>query len=150
MKVSFTSGEYARLLELVHLGLTAAGARPESPSSMPKRYNEIAQKVFELAELFGCADAVERDGCGQLFLTPAFVAGPVGETLERFVESVFWSELVARLAERDFKHELRVTELSAKLSADHKERLGRVEKSYWREFEARGLDNVILLRGGNG
>jgi hypothetical protein len=150
MKVSFTTREYTRLLELVHLGLAMAGARPDDPGTVPDRYSEIAQKVFGLAEPFGCADLVATDGTGQLFLTDALVAGPAGEKIDRFVESVFWSELVARLAERDFQSELGVTELSDKLSADEKERLGRVEDSYWREFEARGVDNLILLRGGKG
>jgi hypothetical protein len=127
-----------------------AGARPDDPNSMPERYHEIAQKVFGLAEVFGCADLVAADGTGQLFLTDTVVAGPVGEKVDRFVESVFWSELVARLAERDFQSELGVSQLSEKLSADEKERLGRVEDSYWREFEARGVDNLILLRGGKG
>ena len=150
MKVSFTTREYARLLELVHLGLSMAGARPDDSGAVPERYNEIAQKVFGLAEAFGCADLVATDGTGQLFLADTLVAGPVGEKIDRFVESVFWSELVARLAERDFQSELGVTELSDKLSADERERLGRVEDSYWREFEARGVDNLILLRGGKG
>ncbi len=150
MKVSFTSREYARLLELVHLGLSMAGSRPDEPATVPERYHEISQKVFVLAEPFGCADLVVTDGNGQLFPAETLMAGPVSETIDRFVESVFWSELVARLAERDFQNELGVTELSEKLSADEKERLGRVEDSYWREFEARGVDNLILLRGGKG
>lgn len=150
MKVSFTTREYTRLLELVHLGLSMAGTRPDDPGAVPERYVEIAQKVFELAESFGCAELVATDGAGQLFLTDALVAGPAGEKFDRFVESVFWSELVARLAERDFQSELGVSELSDKLSADEKERLGRVEDSYWREFEVRGVDNLILLRGGKG
>ena len=54
MKVSFNPKEYARLLELVHLGLWVAGSRPEDPATMPARYAEIAQKTFGLAETFGC------------------------------------------------------------------------------------------------
>ena len=52
MKVSFTQKEFSRLLELVHLGLTVAGSRPDDPATMPERYSDLAQKVFGLAEPF--------------------------------------------------------------------------------------------------
>jgi len=45
MKVSFTPKEYARLLELAHLGLWVAGARPDDPATMPERYAAISQKA---------------------------------------------------------------------------------------------------------
>jgi hypothetical protein len=150
MKVSFTPKEYARLLELVYLGLCMAGARPDDPSALPPRYHEIAQKIFALAEPFGCADLVETDVNGQLFPGEKIVTGLAGEKIDRFVEDAFWTELVARLAERDLLSELRATKLRSPLSSDEEERLGRIEDSYWREFEARGVDNLILLRGGNG
>ncbi len=150
MKVSFTPKEYARLLELVHLGLCMAGARPDDPATMPPRYNEIARKVFTLAEPFGCADLVETDVNGQLFPGEKLVTGLAGDKVDRFVEEAFWTELVSRLAERDLLSELSATKLSSPLSSDEEERLGRMEDSYWREFESRGVDNLILLRGGNG
>src|SRR6185436_12885832 len=56
MKVSFTAKEYARLLELVHLGLWVSGARPDDPATTPERFAAISQKAFALAEPLGCAD----------------------------------------------------------------------------------------------
>ena len=47
MKVSFTTKEYTRLLELAHLGLWVAGARPDDPATMPERYAEVSQKVLD-------------------------------------------------------------------------------------------------------
>ena len=63
MKVSFTTKEYARLLELAHLGLWMGGARPDDPATMPERYAELTQKIFGLAETFGCAEGepMKRD-----------------------------------------------------------------------------------------
>lgn len=95
MKVSFTPKEYARLLELVHMGLWMAGARPEDPATMPERYGDIAQKAFALAEPLGCADLVEVDVNGQYFPTEKLTDGPVHERIDQFVEDAFWSELVA-------------------------------------------------------
>jgi hypothetical protein len=150
MKVSFTQKEYARLLELVHLGLWVAGARPDDPATMPERYSELTQKVFAMAELFGCAEMVETDVNGQFFLNEKVTEGPAREKIDRFVEDAFWSELVLRLGERDLRAELGSTKLSDELTEEEEQRLAAIEDNYWREFETNGVDHLIVLRGGQG
>ncbi len=150
MKVSFTTKEYTRLLELAHLGLWVAGARPDDPATMPERYADIAQKVFALAEPFGCADLVETDVNGQWFPNEKLTGGPLQEKLERFADDLFWSELVSRLAERDLRRELGATKLSDELTEEEEHRLAALEDGYWREFETKGVDNLVVLRGGQG
>jgi hypothetical protein len=150
MKVSFTQKEYARLLELVHLGLWMAGARPEDPATMPERYAALAQKTFELAGPFGCADLVEVDVNGQYFPNEKLTDGTVREKIDQFVEDAFWSELVGRLAERDLRAELGPTKLGDELTEAEEERLAALEENYWREFETSGVDHLVLLRGGKG
>lgn len=150
MKVSFTAKDYGRLLELVHLGLWVAGSRPDDPSTMPPRYGDLAQKVFALAEPFGCADLVEADVNGQYFPNEKLTDGTVTEKLEQFVDDAFWSELVSRLAERDLRHELGATKLSDELSEEEEQRLAEIEDTYWREFENNGVDHLVVLRGGQG
>lgn len=150
MKVSFTAKEYARLLELVHLGLWVAGARPDDPATTPERYAALAQKTFALAETFGCADLVERDVNGECYPTEKLTEGPVREKLEQFLEDTFWSELVGRLAERDLRGELGPTKLTADLTTDESVQLDAIEDRYWREFEQSGVEHLVLLRGGRG
>jgi len=152
MKVSFTTKEYTRLLELAHLGLCVTGARADDPATMPERYAELAQKVFGLAEMFGCADLVEADLNGELFPNEKLTDGPVAEKLDRFVEDTFWGELVQRLAERDLRTELGrdATKLGTDYTEEELARLEELEDSYWREFETRGVDHLVLLRGGRG
>jgi hypothetical protein len=150
MKVSFNAKEFARLLELAHLGLWVAGARPEDPATMPERYADISQKVFGLAEPFGCSELVEVDVNGQYFPNEKLTNGPAREKIEQFVEDAFWSELVARLAERDLRQELGATKLSEDLSEDEEKRLAEIEDTYWREFESSGVDHVVILKGGQG
>jgi len=150
MKVSFTTKEYTRLLELVYLGLWVSGARPDDPATMPERYAELTVKVLELATPFGCADMVEADVNGQLFLNEKLAEGDAGEKLEQFVEDAFWGELVARLAERDLRQELGVTKLSEEFTEDESKRLKEIEDTYWREFEAHGVDHLFFLHGGKG
>ena len=150
MKVSFTPKEYARLLELAHLGLWVAGARPDDPGTMPERYAAISQKAFALAEPLGCADLVEMDVNGQYFPNEKLTGGAAREKIDQFVEDAFWSELVARLAERDLRAELGSTKLSEELTEEESERLAAMEEKYWREFEANGVEHVVVLRGGKG
>jgi hypothetical protein len=150
MKVSFSPKEYARLLELAHLGLWVVGSRPEDPATMPERYAAIAQKAFALAEPLGCADLVEMDVNGQYFPNEKLTHGPVREKMDQFVEDAFWSELVARLSERDFRAEMGVTKMSDELTEEEEHRLAAIEDNYWREFETHGVDHLILLRGGQG
>mgnify|MGYP000284467800 CR=1 FL=1 len=150
MKVSFTTKEYARLLELVHLGLCVAGARPDDPATMPERYAGIAQKALGLAEAFGCADLVEMDVNGQYFQNEKLTNGPAREKLDEFAEDVFWAELVGQLAERDLRAELDATKLGDELTESEEERLSAIEDSYWREFETNGVGHLIMLRGGKG
>ncbi|MDO8545417.1 MAG: hypothetical protein Q7S40_33670 [Opitutaceae bacterium] len=150
MKVSFTTKEYARLLELVHLGLWVAGSRPDDPATMPERYTELAQKALALAEPMGCADLVEIDVNGQYFPNEKLTGGAVEEKLEHFVEDAFWSELVGRLAERDLRTELGATKMSDELTEEEEERFVALEDNYWREFETSGVEHLVLLRGGKG
>ncbi|MEY4938296.1 MAG: hypothetical protein RIQ93_31 [Verrucomicrobiota bacterium] len=149
-KISFTTKEYARLLELVHLGLWVAGARPDDPATMPERYAAIAQKTFALAEPFGCADLVEADVNGQFFPNEKLTAGVPQEKLEQFAEQVFWGELAGRLAERDLEGEFTAIKLSEEMTEDEQKRLEAIEDTYWREFEANGVAHLVVLRGGKG
>jgi len=151
MKASFTTKEYTRLLELVHLGLSVAGARADDPATMPERYAEIAQKVFGLAEVFGCADFVEADLNGELFPNEKLTEGVAREKLDSFIEDTFWSELASRLAARDLRAEIGAEAVEAEeLAPEHEEKLAEHEDAYWREFEARGVDHLVILRGGRG
>ena len=150
MKVSFTPKEYGRLLELAHLGLWVAGARPDDPATMPERYAAITTKILGLAEVFGCADLVETDVNGQLFPTEKITDGPAAEKIDKFVEDAFWSELVSRLAERDLRSELGPTKLSEEFTEEEEARLSGFEDGYWREFETNGVQHLVVLRGGQG
>jgi hypothetical protein len=150
MKVSFSAKEYARLLELAYLGLGVAGARSEDSLGVPERYADVTQKLFALAETFGCADLAEVDADGQYFPSAKLEEGPALEKFERFVDESFWAELASRLADRDLRAELGATKLSDTLSDEEGAKLGQLEDGYWREFETNGVDHVQVLRGGHG
>lgn len=150
MKAEFTNRDYARILELAWLGLWVAGLRPDDPKSSPERYAGTAEKLFGSAGSFGCAELVRAGAEGALEPSEKLAEGPARETLEQFVDDTFWAELAQRLAERDLRAELGATKLSEELSDEEQSRLQELEDSYWREFEQRGVDNLVVLRGGRG
>lgn len=150
MKVSFTTKEFARLLELMHLGLTVAGAQADDPATMPERYDDLAQKVLGMAEGFGCAELVESDVNGELFLNERVTEGAAGEKLDAFAEDMFWGELVSRLAARDLRAEIGEAALAEELEPEQEEKLAGYQDAYWREFEQHGVDHLVLLKGGRG
>ncbi len=150
MKVTFTTKEYARILELAYMGLRVASSDCETPDILPERYADAAQKLFALAKPFGCADLVEEIAENEFQPSGKLESGLVIEKLARFTEDAFWRELVERLAERDLRAELGVTKLTDELNEREEKRLEEIEDSYWREFEAKGTDFLVLLKGGRG
>ena len=150
MKVTFTAKEYARILELAYMGLRVASSDSETPDILPERYADAAQKLFALATPFGCADLVEEVAEDEFQPSEKLETGAVLQKLARFTEDAFWRELVERLAERDLRSELGATKLSEELNEEEEKRLEESEDSYWREFEAKGTDFLVLLKGGRG
>lgn len=155
MKVMFTAKEYARLLELVYLGSrVVAGSRPpEEENPHLARYQEIQQKLFDLATPLGCADLVTVGSDG--LLQPSDKLGE-DERLRKIegdnANDVFWHELVARLADRDLAAEQARGHAAGKggppIDADA--RLKDIEDAYWDEFEKNDLANFVLLKGAKG
>ena len=150
MKVTFTTKEYARILELAYMGLRVASSESETPDILPERYADAAQKLFALATPLGCGDLVEEVAEDEFQPSEKLETGPVLAKLARFTEDAFWRELVERLAERDLRAEFGATKLADVLSEEEEKRLEEIEDNYWREFEAKGTDFLVLLKGGRG
>lgn len=153
MKVMFTPKEFARLLELVHLGMRVVEGHPGNESSSVSRYAELEQKLYELATPLGCADLVDVGSSGELVPSEKLL------TDERLIKiagdydnDTFWHELVTRLSDRDLAaDQARKSVLGAGgPSIDADVRLRQTEDAYWDEFEKNDLANLILLRGGRG
>lgn len=153
MKVSFTTKEYARLLELVHLGMRTVMGRQGAESPHFARFTEVEQKVLGLAETFGCADLVDVGGDGKRVPSAKLEED---ERLRKIAaeadNDIFWHELVARLSDRDLATEQAKASLSGLGGPpiDAEARLKQLEEAYWEEFEKNDLANVILLKGGKG
>jgi hypothetical protein len=154
MKVSFTAKEYRQLLELVHLGMWTVTGYQGEETSAAKRYHALDQRLMAMATDLGCADLVETRDDGSLQPAPKLAEDErVRELQSEFQNDVFWHELVARLADRDFagdqaKRTMDTPGVEPPPSRD--EQLKQIEDRYWTEFEKNDLAHVVVLRGGRG
>ncbi|MBL9206761.1 MAG: hypothetical protein JNN01_16850 [Opitutaceae bacterium] len=156
MKVTFTSKEYAKLLELVHFGLHVVKAYhgPEHPGK--QRYAELEQKVYELAVSLGCADLVEAAAGGGLQVSAKLAHDErVEKTIFEFTNDAFWHELVARLADRDCsaqqaRNHLAQATPGVEPPPSLEEQVQAHEDLYWAEFQKHDLNHVVVLRARKG
>jgi hypothetical protein len=154
MKVSFTTKEYQRLLELVHLGMWVVTAYQGEETAAAKRYFDLDQRLLSLATEMGCGDLVEEREDATLQPAPKLAEDErVKEIQNEFSNDVFWHELVSRLADRDAAGEqarrtIETPGLEPPPSPD--EATKKIEDRYWEEFEKNDLANVVVLRGGRG
>jgi hypothetical protein len=153
MKESFSPQEFARLLELVHMGMRTVMGRQGGKSPHYRRYVGVEQKILQMAERHGCGDLVDVGGDGKLI--PAAKVEADGELRKLVGEAdndIFWHELVARLADRDLGVEQTTATLSSQdgppINADV--RLKEIEDAYWQEFQKHDLARVLLLRAPRG
>jgi hypothetical protein len=154
MKVSFTAKEYRQLLELVHLGMWTVTGYQGEETAAAKRYYGIDQRLMAMATDLGCADLVEEREDGSLQPAPKLSEDErVRDLQSEFQNDVFWHELVARLADRDFagdqaKRTMDTPGVEPPPSRD--DQLKKIEDRYWTEFEKNDLAHVVVLRGGKG
>ncbi|GAB5559286.1 MAG: hypothetical protein SynsKO_09330 [Synoicihabitans sp.] len=153
MKDSFSPQEFARLLELVHLGMRTVMSRQGGQSPHFERYAGVEQKILKLAERYGCGDLVDVGGSGNL--VPAAKVDSDQELRKMVGESdndIFWHELVARLADRDLGVEQTTKSLSEAPGPpiNAEARIKEIEDAYWAEFEKHDLARVVVIRAGKG
>jgi len=156
MKVTFTSKEYAKLLELIHYGLHVVNAYHGPEQTAGRRFDDIEQKIYELAGPMGCADLVETAPDGQMRPSEKLVRDErVEKTLSEHTNDAFWHELVARLADRDCsadqaKRHLALATPGVEPPPSMEQQVQAFEDAYWAEFQKHDLNHVIVLRAGHG
>ena len=152
MKISFTTREYARLLELAYLGRWVVASRKGEDAPAARRYDDIFQKLLGLATSLGCASLVEERADGLLDPSAKLEEDEqVREIISEFENDTFWNELVGRLAEADYAAEQARRVLNETPGVEPPptpdQRLKQIEDKYWDEFEKNDLASLIVLRG---
>ncbi|HUG09723.1 MAG TPA: hypothetical protein VMM36_01860 [Opitutaceae bacterium] len=159
MKLSLNQNEARTLVMLLYLAehvLTNDG--DSVPDGFLRKCDALISNLLASARESGCDDLLKEDIDGDLFISPEIEEEPgMRETISEHEGSLFWRELVERLAERDYElntgkpaipepteswkdvSEMEVAALEAELE--------QLEASYWTEFEKHGVQRLHLMRG---
>ena len=143
MKITLTNSEYRLLLDLVYLGDWMVSAHDENEDGVPDgKYDSLVQKILSYANESELSALVERGpDDGKLHPTREVEDG-VMDVIYEYDETSFWMELIERLVERDLRaaqpdgHRPQIK--------DYVELGGPLEERYAREFEAHGVDRLVL------
>ncbi len=148
MHLRFTDQELATLVEMVSLAANVASwnRKPGAEGGIGD-FERIENKILEKARQAGMAGAIEFDEQRQLLqVTEEFQQESFfQECYDELRNESFWEELVIRLADRDLMRRIGREAWEALDEEQRRERTEDIEKRYWEEFTARGIDRVAVI-----
>jgi hypothetical protein len=154
MHLRLTEQQLATLMEMISLAAEVASLnRKPGAEGKFRAYEEFEDSILEKAKLKGFADIIEFDEQAQRhrismdYLTKSYVQ----ECLDEMRNEIFWEELTLRLAERDIIKQIGVPVWTALTEEQQRQRTAPIERRYWDEFTAKGIDNLhVVARFGAG
>ena len=146
MKINFTKNEYGLLLEILAIADWVMNAHSTIDRTETKKYSDLEQKLFSFAKEMRCDELILFDKEeGKYF--PTKEHDEIGEHrkfIEEFEEESFWSELVSKLATRDFLKQVTKEELEAMPYKEQMSKILELEEWYENEIYENGLDNFKI------
>lgn len=145
MTFELTPAQYETLLKLVYLGeWMANGIRTEEERD--ERVHQAAQHFYSYADEAGSPSLVEYDKkYRQYFPTSALDEDPeVMRFREEYDDEVFWDELIEKLSMRDFVRRYGEGQWFSSGMHESTELQSSFIKRYVDEFEANGVDNLVI------
>lgn len=145
MKIECTKEEFKTLMDLVYAGnLLINGTRPQAERI--KNYSDMEQMIYKMAEAFELGDLVEySEEFGEYMPTHEYEEDEFNDYIDEYDTSVFWEELVMRLARRDALNYAGDVDQNVTKAALKEMQLGFEEK-YQEEIESNGLMNLKIVR----
>lgn len=158
MNLSLNKSETRTLLKMLYLAehvLTSGGEG--APDAFLRKCDALKARLLNAADA-DCENLIEEDSDGTLYISPEIEEEPgVLETIHEHEGTLFWRELVERLAERDYELNTGTPalpqpaeawqETSDENVAELEAELERLESSYWTEFERHGVRHLHVMRG---
>ena len=133
MNIEMTEKEFRRLLDLVYVGnWVLNSARGDDRF---EDYDNLQEKLFALCPEHGMRALITR-WYGHVFPSPAYENGGIHEAIADYEDAVFFDILAEELARRDLEGGDTLPETDPELMA-------RIEE-YYSEFEANGIDHLII------
>ncbi len=148
MKINFTKKEYLVLLQTLEIADWVLHAFYTEAREETAAFWNLHQRILSYAKEMGCEQLVERyeDPVEYLFTREYEVTHSAREFLREYEDASFWIELADRLAERDLVRELGRERYEELDPAESVKLVVAASNAWTDEFEASGLDNLILDR----
>ena len=133
MQIELTNKEFRRLLDMVYIGNWVLNSTRGDDRFAD--YDDLESKLFGLCRTVGMKVLVE-DWNDTTIPSRAYEAGGIHEAIAYYEDNVFYEILAEELSRRDMGY--------ADITPENYEEItGRMEQ-YMREFEASGIDRLVL------
>ena len=145
MKFEYTKEEFKTLMDLVYAGNLLING-PRSKEERVAKYANMEQEIFKMASSFGIEGLIEySDEFKEYMPTHEYEEDEFNNYIDDYDTSVFWEELVMRLARRDALNYAGDVDQNITRVALKEMQLGFEEK-YEEEIEANGIMNLKIVR----
>lgn len=148
MNVRFSESEIKPLVELISIASMIADWNQQPAFKLQvAAMQQLAQKMLEHLYHAGYTNLVSYDANEQ-FYHAADVAEKKScsaTCYDEFRQESFWEELVIRMADRELIQRVGFDSWNRMTEEQRREMTIEIEKRYWREFEAHGIDHLWLI-----
>lgn len=145
MKFECNKEEFKTLMDLVYAGNLLING-PRSKEERVAKYANMEQEIFKMASSFGVEGLIEySDEFKEYMPTHEYEEDEFNNYIDDYDTSVFWEELVMRLARRDALNYAGDVDQNITRAALKEMQLGFEEK-YEEEIEANGIMNLKIVR----
>ena len=143
MTIDFTEKQFRTLIKAIYWAewLKNNDKMEEEFDDDGNDISDLEQFIYSHAKEFGCNDLVDPKTVEGDFVPTNDLEEYAMEAILDYEDSIFWSELAERLAQRDLE-ELPQDERSPVMEYVQAEELA---DRYMSEFEVRGLENLRLI-----
>lgn len=145
MKIECTKEEFKVLMDLVYAGNLLING-PKSKEERVERYSDMEQKIFAMAKEYGLDDLIEYDEEFKEYMpTHEYEEDEFNEYIDEYDTSVFWEELVMRLARRDALNYAGDVDQNVSPGALREMQL-KWEEQYEEEIADNGIMNLKIVK----
>lgn len=145
MKIECTKEEFKVLMDLVYAGNLLING-PKSKEERIERYADMEQKIFAMAKEYGLDELIEYDEEFEEYMpTHEYEEDEFNEYIDEYDTSVFWEELVMRLARRDALNYAGDVDQNVSPAALREMQL-KWEEQYEEEIADNGIMNLKIVK----
>lgn len=146
MLIEFSIEQMESLIQQIFLSEWVLLAGLDQEEYTESRFYDLTQYIYGQAFEAGISDSIKKEAfTGEFYLQPEErERNQFQEMLEDHIDDIFWSELIHRLATRDFERHYGENAIQAMAIEEREEKIAPFVEKYANEIDKNGLDNLRL------